>query len=62
MLDFLIFAAGSLTKHARDQYEKLSPEEREALKKDLLELKDTAVEKGKSFIEAVKKRNSKFDM
>lgn len=56
MLDFLIFAAGSFAKGSLEHYEKMTPEEREALKKELKELKDTAMEKGKSFVDKFKEK------
>jgi spore coat protein CotF len=56
MLDFLIFAAGSFAKGSIEHYEKLTPEEREALKKELKELKESAVEKGKSLIDKFKEK------
>lgn len=53
MLGFLIFAAGSISKHVVDQYNNLDEKEREELSKEMKELREIAndtVTKGKTLV------------
>jgi hypothetical protein len=56
MIEFLIFAAGSISRHIFDQYQAMSPEERAKLREEFKELGKTVADKKESFQDFLKRK------